>query len=217
MASVATQLSKIDTKTKLCIYGWIRCQENALKISYIPPIISTMVILYFGGNEVFDIINDDIKLLNDGTCIEKIKLDGDWNNNSYGIAEISSLSGYQYQWDLKIKCKYKNVLFGISSTVTPNKEFEQHEGHHYVMSAGGSVFDLDDAIQWRFYCGEITGNDNVTIHLDLKQATLKFIINGSDKGIAYNDIQKSENIKYRLLVTIRDIGDTVTISNFSQK
>ena len=57
------QLSKIDKRTKYSVYGWIREEEKALKLSKIPSMISAMFILYFREDEIFGVIrNDHFKL-----------------------------------------------------------------------------------------------------------------------------------------------------------
>ena len=55
--SLFKQLSKIDSRTKYSVYGWIKSQEKQLKLRDIPSMISALCILYFRDDEIFDIIS----------------------------------------------------------------------------------------------------------------------------------------------------------------
>ena len=48
-------LSKVDKRTKYSVYGWIREYEKALNLSTIAHIISSISILYFRDDGIFDI------------------------------------------------------------------------------------------------------------------------------------------------------------------
>ena len=65
-----------------------------------------MVIMYFFGDEIFDIFNTDFVASDDNNCFTKVRKDNDWNNNSYGFREILSSHKYEYKWNSRyIKCK----------------------------------------------------------------------------------------------------------------
>eukprot|EP01084_Bolivina_argentea_P033901 62690_1 len=115
-------LSKIDNKTKYTVCGWIRNNEQTLKLNHIPLLISSICILYFRDDEIFALIGTKVKLSNNKKCIEKIANEDDYHNCSYGINEISSKDNIVCQWDLKINkisgstdSNTHNVMIGISS------------------------------------------------------------------------------------------------------
>ena len=58
-------------------------------------------------------------------------------------------------------------------------------------------------------------NDRTSMTLDLKERTISLAVNGEDQGIAFRDIPKSKNIKYRLFVSLHGKNDSVEISNYS--
>ena len=43
---------------------------------------------------------------------------------------------------------------------------------------------------------------------------IKLLVNQQDEGNAFKNITKSNKIKYRLFVTLKNIGDSVEIINF---
>ena len=57
MSSLLKKLSKIDDRTKLTVYGWIRQQEKSLRLRNIPSMITAICILYARDDEIFEIIN----------------------------------------------------------------------------------------------------------------------------------------------------------------
>eukprot|EP01084_Bolivina_argentea_P282151 482922_1 len=71
MTLFLNRLSKIDTRTKYAVFGWIRNNEKLLELSHIPLLISFICILYFRDDEIFAIIGTKVKLSNNKKCIEK--------------------------------------------------------------------------------------------------------------------------------------------------
>ena len=67
-------------------------------------------------------------------------------------------------------------------------------------------------IQWEKY-GK---GDKIKIVLNLENVTIKFYKNDIDLGIAYENIQKSKDLKYKLAVYLHWRQDSVSIINFEQ-
>ena len=51
----------------------------------------------------------------------------------------------------------------------------------------------------------------VTIELDMKKSVLRFLVNDEDKGLQHNNIDRGDDIKYQLAVTLRGTGSKVTL------
>ena len=176
--------------------------------------------LFFSDDEIFDIIGANIKVSANKKCITKELKDEItiWNNNTYGINEISSMSDMIYKWDLKIisdNNKKKGVLIGISSVRSPAEDFEAQEGHHYAYIAVGTIF-VNSHDQWKCYGDAFGNNDIVCMQLDLDQRQLRFSVNGRDEGVAYDDIHKDVDTNYRLMVSMGNKDCGVEIVNFSK-
>ena len=50
--------------------------------------------------------------------------------------------------------------------------------------------------------------------MDLKQAEIRLIINGKTQDVAFSNIEKANDIKYRFFVSLSYTGDCVKILNF---
>ena len=127
------QLSKIDDRTKYSVYGWIREAERSLHLTHIPMMINSICILFYRDDEIFDIIGKNVKVSSNKKCITKLEApppDNKWDNNTYGILEIPSMSNLIYKWDLKVCANRKGtgIVIGISSIETPAKDFEYEKG-----------------------------------------------------------------------------------------
>ena len=53
--------------------------------------------------------------------------------------------------------------------------------------------------------------------LDLINGTLSFNVNNINQGIAYKNITKNNNIKYRMAVYTYHTGDSMTLINYSKQ
>ena len=223
------QLSKIDNRTKYAVHGWIREVETSLQLTHIPMMINSMCILFFRDDEIFDIIGKNVRLSSNKKCITKLKMPQglQWCNNSYGIMEIPSMSDLIYKWDLKItRLDANGIMIGISSIQAPNEDFERKYGYHYVHFNTGEIFHKNKTKRrlsfgtiknWKAYGDGYQQSDIVSIHLNMKQGKIRFLINGKDQGIAYKHICKDQHVKYRLFATIYHEDEGVEIVNFSKQ
>ena len=55
MSSWLKKLSKIDDRTKLAVYGWVSNEERLLHLNHIPIMISSICVLYFYDDEIFEV------------------------------------------------------------------------------------------------------------------------------------------------------------------
>eukprot|EP01084_Bolivina_argentea_P299263 515826_1 len=218
MALCLKRLCKIDKRTKYVVCGWIRNNEKLLKLCHIPLLISSICILYFRDDEIFVKIGTKVKLSNNNKCIEKIVNQVGWENCSYGITQICSKHNIVCQWDLKIKKIHPdavdwgfniapdNVIIGVTShEVDPDTYCSKnHSGVLYLYCNDGNRRAKGEAAYtyWDNYgmkCGE---NDKVSVCLDLKNKQVKFLINDIDQGVAFENINTGDDIKYTLFVSL---------------
>ena len=222
--SLYKQISQIDKRTKSTVNGLVREMEKELKLNHIPNMINSMCILFFRDDEIFDIIGRDVKVSENKKIITKLQ--GHWQNNTYGIMEIPSMSNIIYTWTLKIhhlELNSGHIMIGISSVQSPSTYFEiESNGIHYVYHGEGKIYYVGYSPKWvnDDWCSYGDGcveNDIFSVELDLKSKQIKFFINGEDQGVAYTNIDKDDNVKYRLMVSMAGKDDCVEILNFSKK
>ena len=70
------------------------------------------------------------------------------------------------------------------------------------------------AKQTKAYTKKYGPNDIVKMELNLPESVLKFWVNDEYQGIAYNDIVKNNETKYKLGVYIYCRGDAVKLISF---
>ena len=60
------------------------------------------------------------------------------------------------------------------------------------------------------YGESITTGDEMCIELNIKNKSIKFIVNDNDIGIAYDKLDFSNNIEYKLIVSLYEHLDSIT-------
>ena len=83
MTSLSKKLSQIDDKTKYGVYGWIRKAGQELELNHVPLMISSICILYYCQDEIFDIVSTHVTKSADGKSITASE--NSWHNTNYGI------------------------------------------------------------------------------------------------------------------------------------
>ncbi len=121
-----------------------------------------------------------------------------------------------------IKKGRRSIRIGVSSLRESGifPEFIQTNNAVYMYSSTGEISQPSDTKfkfgRWTKY-GEkfkyFEENDTISIILDLKKQQINYLRNGGDQGIAHKNIQKNNNITYRLLVVIQLMDDSVEITN----
>ena len=211
-------LKEINKRTKYTVCGWIRRKEKSLTLQNITSLISSICILYSREDEVFHVIsNNGIKVSENKKMISKI--DGKkGSNNNYGITKVSSTSNFTYRWNLKfINEKGTGLIyFGIASKLSPNSHLVEVENNVYYGFHSCAKFSHTAVGHDRYGKSGYGKGDEISIILDLTQKEIKLVINGEDQGIAFGNVQKSDDITYQLFVELWAVNDCVEIVDFSK-
>ena len=104
------------------------------------------------------------------------------------------------------------VAIGIGSNQCPNIYQNNSGGSYYYFYdryINSSDMDGDAGFGQEWEEGDI-----LTFNLDLEQAQISLARNGKDQGIAFRNITKSKDVKYRLFVWLFSINDSVEILDF---
>ena len=221
MSTLLKKISIIDQRTKYGVYGWIRKAEKELMSGYIPVMISNICLMYYFEEEIFEIIGKDVMVSEDKRCITKMNSTS-WSNASYGINEIESNTCYTYQWNLKIRHKTINsTMIGISNSIHPNKYFRCYSMDKiaskpvfYVLWSGSGQLYNNDKHGWDFGGIQFKEGDIISLILDLSKQEISAKVNDDKKRVVYRDIAKSDDIKYRLMVSLCEPDTCVEIIDF---
>ena len=164
------KVSKIDDKTKLTVYGWMRQKQNSFNLSHVPMLITSMCILYFHDDEIFEIAIGYV-ISQSGKCITQTNQGGE---AAYGSIKIASKSDTICQWDLKVskpESKLCDIIFGVACIENADRfEYCNAKGIRYAFCKHEFV-DIDGEEtyhQWKKYKNNIKHNDKVSLRLNLK-------------------------------------------------
>ena len=220
------QLSGIDKRTKFAVYGWIREAEKQLKLNYITASISAICILYYRDDAIFGDVADNVGISQNNKRITKIMLDKTrrygWNNTSYGIVKIPSMCKCIYKWKIKMY-DVTGMKIGItSSSNKPNNDLMEVDGNHYMIAATVQMtFDTEDTRLFNFDYGlpKFGGDDLISIILDLKDKNGKLYVakDNGDPYVVYKKINRSEEVTYRLVVSLWTHNNSVEIMSVSKE
>ena len=206
MTSLFKRLSKIDKLSKYAVYGWVREAEKALSDGNVPNMIVSICIIYYHEDEIFDAIHGEVTASKNKKCISR---DGWGYKCNYGIIRIPSISDYKYQWKLKIMKSNRNdclIMIGVSARESFHFRPNCDENMQYLYCYDGDKYEqmshLEKRGAWTEYGVEFDDGDEITVCLDLKHKQIRFMYNDIDQGIAYENVQVSDDIKYRLCVAI---------------
>ena len=213
------QLSKIDSRTKDAVNGWIRNTEKALKTNNVPAMINTICILYFREYETFD--KDLIsQLLTVDSEYKYISSDNDTNGPIFSASAFGSnicVKGRKYYWMIKIEEGTELISKSINIGIIENDAAKKNEIGWYFESYGYSYHN--NGSTWNKGCsGGITKmygdfmnvGDIIHVWLDLKDSnTLSYGKNDKHYGVAF-DIDNDK--EYRLAVQLQNAK--ISIQNF---
>ena len=104
------------------------------------------------------------------------------------------------------------VIYGITSKIVKGiniVEAKRNKCNYYCFCDGWKKSNREPwskAVQ----CPRLKNGDTASICLDLKQKTIKFLING-DERLAFDNVKTSNDISYRLFVTLYHESECVEI------
>ena len=195
-------LSKVDGKTKDTVYGWIREAEKESQIGHIPMMLSSICILYYRDDEIFD-ASTHCNRSNDNKIATMKRESAGLFTCIYGVTKIESNSDNVYRWDLRINHRVKIIRVGISSD-TKFADFvdaltEITTGIYMYSCLALKNHQPYVKKAWKNYGKAFSTEDEISIVLDLKKQTIKFWVNDDDQGIAFANVQKHVPIKFGIV------------------
>ena len=222
----AEKLKLVDSRTKHLVFGFIRIaqskllNENKIKIFLnIPPLISYICLLYYFIGDYFDVLGDSIELSKDKTVITKTESSG-WSNSNYGKICIDSQSNAIFKWYLKLNkmmdslCDAQIFIASDCKITKCPVTWNNYSTNYYGFYIGnGERYGYDKPYKGPYFGNKIfKQGDIVCFELNLKNDYIKVYRNDDDDlGILYKGINKGQDIKYRICVSLYYKGDQVEI------
>ena len=154
------------------------------------------------------------------TCMED-----SYRNTSYGNVDILSMRHIEYKWKIKINAGFGGYIsIGISSNDEYDEDYTawRNDGqyvnyHHYGYNGwGGYIISKKDPYGTR-YSEHFAAGDVIDMILNLKSKELSFCKNGKNLGVAFDNIETTDDLIYRLAISIGEIHTNLTIIEFTEK
>eukprot|EP01084_Bolivina_argentea_P008730 16335_1 len=210
----------VDGKSHLIVFGFIRQFEHLL----IPPAIFNMCLKYYYYGLYFDKCSKHIKI--SGECNETVTVNkGKSNINcKYLGASVYGQIWFDSMCEKIIICKFQvnqsveecDMVIGITSSIaTFGDYFSILDANWYAYLNAG--YKMCNPSEIRPYGQMFLTNDTVTMILNLSTSTLSFEINDKPQGIAFDNIVKGKDIKYKIAVSAWNNSDSVSIIDFKIK
>eukprot|EP00483_Globobulimina_turgida_P009485 UN09504 len=214
----------IDKNVLYLVFGYIKNQQQLLpsnqNVLYIIPelVIYLCINFYWIPKDCWHIVADGMQISGQNNeTLTKIGKD-DWQNTSYGKIEISSTEKCVYKWCLSIhNASYCLSIIGITADFEEtNDEFWRNK------TVPNYSFYTDEAVKqckgsYTEYGQKCGGGDKISVELDLETKTISFYVNDKSQGIAYDNIETGDNIKYKLAYTTYLKEAAITITDFDIK
>ena len=147
-----------------------------MKLSYIPPIVISICVLYYREEDFFGVIAKDVKLSDNKKCITRehsqfmINDRGLWTGFNCGSIQVPSTDNTICEWILDVDNPGDKTA-GISVGITSLKS-----ALYYIANYG--MAKSSDIKQRKEYGKDIwRKGGQIIIHLDLRRGEIRFSIN----------------------------------------
>eukprot|EP01084_Bolivina_argentea_P284990 488611_1 len=226
-------LKGVESYAKDIVNGYLRMKAQKFELDVIPELIYFICLGYYYMSEYFYKTGERIKISPDHCTIQSLATGNPAGSTCYGSTIINSTEKYIYKWRFKIHifngyigidkadCKNINANFATirtsrrSASVYPYES--QNQPSNYAYSAYRRKWRNGNSENYGVYygCGDI-----VEMRLDMYRGELSYAINDKYQGIAYNGIERRDNIKYRMAVYMSErgtdwkSGDCITLFSY---
>ena len=223
------KINSIQERNKKICFGYIHETQQQLPSnnSYynIPDLIVFLCILYYSNPECFTVYGNDITITDEWSAKNHAKTDS--YNTAYGNVQIDGNKHILYEWTFKIyfqSIKFTMVI-GIDSsnkyfknskyTVSINK-YPHYSNCNGTISSNKQCDNVEEFFrrllyeQNRWKIGDI-----IKMEINTKNKTIKYKHNDKDLGIAYKNIDFTNNKIYNLAIFLYAEKAAVQLLNFS--
>ena len=204
------------TRSKYCVFGYMRNMEQLLKLSSIPVVIAYLCLKYYAIPEMFDkfptkyfqTTKDKLTIMN--------KLHAPYNQHCIYLYQwIDSTSKSIIKWTFKINRLYliNPFIHGHSKTITFSLGFKQDDINKGIVQTDGIYFSNEGLFsKINFKTGDI-----VILKLDLIKREFTYQVNDAQEIHLQHpgSVVVTKDVKYKMAMESLPIGNSVTIQDFS--
>lgn len=228
MSSLNTFLNA-DDSSKSAVFGYVRQMEQQLLLQHVPIDVKNTCLRFYFDKEFIDKVPEDIILSQNKMTIMRNGTLHCWENISFCKNWIDSLSKCVVIWTMKINSKtYKcnninnrGICVGIFSNDTQLKLNPLNiKNTRYVhWSKLGTMYVFENRSNHNHQIGnKLTRYNNdgdiISYKLDLINACFHCKINKNPYILLVKNIQRNDNIKYKLGITIGTTINSVTLMDY---
>ena len=222
---MALEPKNVDQRTRNIIFGFIREAQELLPSIDDNPYYIIPTVIIFKCIEFYHLIEYFVECGSKMTIEDKLTLiSGHTDFTGYGMMKIPSYNNAKtYEWKVKInniKEKGGLVCIGIIDATNDTKEtqFQTESCPLYAIeSCKHNGIDLWTKDNGDWYNLDLGAGDILTIILNMKTATISFLINGVDNNnMLSRDVVQAKDLEYRLAVTMRRVETSVTLLYFNK-
>eukprot|EP01084_Bolivina_argentea_P173912 301254_1 len=210
-----------SNRVKSLVFGYIREHESLESIN-IPSLISYTCLTYYFVHEFFSKAREDhFKISDDKMMVTKIEGNGHLDHTIYCNQWINTSSNIIAKWTFSVQndSNVKSMYFGLASNdkIIDEDFCSQDNGPCYEISSAGDKFShtfpggypLGSEFGWH-------SNGTITFILDLTNLTFAIQINDEKPKAIFNDIEKGNDIKYKMAVQLCDKNDCVILKEYEE-
>ena len=207
-------IKQIPKPVRYLIFGVCRKTEKELS-SIIPLMIQYFVLLYYYHHDYFSEAYKDYKISANKLTVSKMS-GFELGSNIFCNKWYESMSNRIIKWTF-----YMNQMeyFCTFSLISQNnglfRRYQEDRGTYTHFNSGGRSIDgriCSPGLSHSFFK---TG-DTISYILDLKSSEWIFR-NKYGKEYVITKIRKSTDIKYKLVLSMSNVGDSITLKNVSWK
>ena len=147
----------------------------------------------------------------------------DYLGTSYSNTTISSWTdGYIYKWSLRIdrKSDSGDIMIGIATNHNEfHRSFTSNTGdpHFAYLASSGKTSRIGGNMKrdvFEQYGPPYGTGASLTVILDMGKRLLLFEWNGIDLGVAFDNLPKRRDLKYKLAIAMNSRYSQITLMNF---
>ena len=195
------RIKDVDPWSECVVFGFIRCIEQSLsQIQSIPIEIFSMCLLYFYNPEYFTKHGDHIILKDDNKTMEHDLAPA--FDTVYGNLEIDKGHYIECSWTFEINKLAFDTIIGIGMSCGKeivNDIFTDHENTFAYESYDRGEIYGKGVLKGLYGC-RLHEGDIVEMTLNVENKTLRYSVNSKDQGIAVQDIDFDDDIKYVMAI-----------------